>query len=189
MKRKNLINLPKISPNQPGYLHMTENDKGGKDYSIMISNVVLSHMVFANLIFALNQATDKDTFTIKLASPGGAVDTGILICHAIFNTKAKVITQAMGITASIAATIWCAGHVRSLTPTATLMFHMPSGFTYGKTADLEEESGYIQKYFKSLLKDLTKGILTEEEFTEMTVNRTDIFLSYKELKRRLIKGV
>ena len=42
------------------------------------------------------------------------------------------------------------------------MFHMPSGFAGGKTADMEEQAGFFQNYFKDLLKKITTNVLTEE---------------------------
>ena len=179
----NVINLP----NNTAPIHTKANTSGGTTYTVIISGPILDPTYYYGLLQLLTTATANDTIFLKLSSPGGSVEIGGIICNAIFNSKAKVITQAIGITASIAAVIWCCGKQRSINPTATLMFHMPSGISMGKTADIEEQSGYMQTYFKDLLKSLTKRILTEEEYDQMVTGRRDIFISYKELRRRLVR--
>lgn len=186
-KPSSIINLPKKTPNNIGYVHAVPNKRGGVTFSTFISEPIFETESYLNLIFALNVATENDDFIIKLASPGGSIETGILLCNAIFNCKAKVTTQAVGITASIAAVIWCCGKVKSLLPTSTLMFHMPSGFGGGKTADIAEQAEFFQKYFKELLRSITKNVLNEDEFNDMTAGRRDVFLSYETLKNRLTR--
>lgn len=179
----NIINLP----NRSTPIHVKAKEDGGTTYTTIISGPIMSPTEYYNLINILNTATDKDTVIIKLSSPGGSVEIGVIICNAIFNSKATVITQAIGITASIAAVIWCCGKRKSISPTATLMFHMPSSFTFGKTADIEEQSGHMQTYFKALLKSITSRILTDQEYDQMVNGRRDIFISYSELKARLTR--
>lgn len=185
--RKSIVNLADKKPSDVGYIHTMPNSRNGNDYTTVITDIVMECGDFANLLMILKNATENDTVTLKLSSPGGSVETGIFICNAIMNTKAKVVTQAMGFNASIAAVIWCMGHEKQLTPTATLMFHMPSGFGFGKTANVEEESKYMQEYFKYLLTNITKDILTESEFDDMVNGRKDTFLPYRVLKNRMKK--
>lgn len=52
---------------------------------------------------------------------------GYLIYSAILKTKTKVDTHCIGIAASIAAVIFEAGHVRTMSEYANLMFHDPYG--------------------------------------------------------------
>lgn len=187
----NLIFLPENRNNKPGYISVYENPQNGKRIvSTFIVEPIMDVEDYYNLIHALTTAREQDEIVIKLASPGGSIETGIFICNAIFNCKGTVRTEAMGICASIAAVIWCCGKIKSMTPAAILMFHMPSGFSFGKTADIEEQAGFFQKYFKDLLPLIARDILTKEEFKDMIENRRDIFITYGQLKSRLAnKGV
>lgn len=185
--KNNIINLPKNTPNSIGYVSVVQHPDGHRTFSTFISEAIYEVSDYYHLIYALNSASERDEFIIKLASPGGSIETGIILCNAIYNSKAKVTTQAMGICASIAAVMWCCGKRRSIVPTATLMFHMPSGFAGGKTADIEEQAGFFQEYFKELLPAITKNILTQEEYKAMVDGRQDIFINYEQLKTRLIK--
>lgn len=168
-----------------GDIITTPRIDGGVTYSISIAEPIYEVYPYNDLLHVLITATEKDEVVIYLSSPGGSVSTGMAICNAIFNCRAMVRTVAVGIVASIAAVIWCCGKRKGMTPAATLMFHMPSGFSYGKTADIQEEAGHIQGYFKELLPMIAKDILTKEDFTEMVENRKDIFLPYHVVKRRL----
>lgn len=184
---KDIINMPSCR-----YKSMLASPmpSGGIRYIAPISEPIFDADDYYQLIYVLNSATEKDEVVIKLASPGGSIEIGIMICNAMFNSKAKVITQVTGIAASIAAVIWCCGKQKSISPTATLMFHMPSGFAGGKTADMEEQAGFFQNYFKDLLKKITTNVLTEDEYNDMVNGRRDIFISYNDLKDRLVrKGV
>jgi ATP-dependent protease ClpP protease subunit len=189
MSAKNNVvtNLVNVKMGAPGYVHSIPLKEGGTKYTILIAEPVMDSLTYVNLISVLNHATAKDEVHIKLASPGGDVMIGMSICNAMHNSKAKIFTQAIGMTASIAAVIWCCGKSRSITPTATLMFHMTSCFDMGKTADVIERSQFFEGYFKEMLGRLCASIMTKEEFEDMTNNRRDIFLPYDVLKTRLTK--
>jgi len=182
-EEKDIINLP---AGRYRTIHASPMASGGMRYIAPIVEPIFEIDDYCQLLHVLSSATEKDEVVIKLASPGGSIEIGIMICNAIFNSKAQVLTQVTGIAASIAAVIWCCGKKRSISPTATLMFHMPSGFAGGKTADMEEQAGFFQNYFKDLLKKITANILTEEEYIDMVNGRRDIFISYADLKARLV---
>ena len=168
--------LPAGQPTKTGFITKVPNANGGTDYSCIIDYFVDDLAPFYPLLEVLYNATTKDSVTIRIYTYGGSVETGCNIMNAMRACKAKVTTIAYGICASIGAMIWCCGHERFVMDNATLMFHMPSGFCYGKTADNEEESRHIQNFFKQLMKKVTTGILTETQLDNIVNKRMDLFL-------------
>ena len=159
-----------------GSVIATVNPDGTKTYVSMITGEVTYPAKYIQLLDALYSANKGDKVIIKIASPGGMVETGVAIMTAIENTRAEVTTIAMGLVASIASIIWLAGHKRILMPESTLMVHGPSGLQAGKVSDIKEECEQIEQYFISMVKALTKGVLTEEQLNRVLEQREDLFL-------------
>lgn len=156
-----------------------------KKYICTIDYFVGKPDPYFNIVHLLGNAVEGDEVIFNIFSYGGSVETGCMIINAMKNTKAKVTTVALGLCASIAAMIWSCGHERVVEDGATLMYHMPSGMVYGKTADNEEESRQIQEYFAEFMKEVTKGILTEDELNKIVGRRMDLFIPASTIKARM----
>jgi len=172
-------------PRDYGCVTAIPGENGGNIFNCNIGYEVMDCDDYFAIIHILYNATDKDTVVLNIYSYGGMVETGCHLINAMFNTCAHTVTRAYGIVASIAAVIWCCGQERQVTDNATIMFHMPSGGCFGKTADNEEESKNIQDFFTELLKDVAKGILTDEDFERIITCRNDVFIPAKTIRERL----
>lgn len=159
-----------------GSVVVTGDPNGPKTYTALITGEVTFPAKYIQLLDALYSANKGDKVVIKIASPGGMVETGVEILAAIENTQAEVTTVAMGLVASIASIIWLAGHKRILMPASTLMVHGPSGLQAGKVSDIKEECEQIEQYFTDMVTKLTKGVLTEEQLKRVLEKREDLFL-------------
>ena len=178
-------NLVPGNPMDAGFVVCVPGENGKKKYTCNIDFFVGNAEPFFNLVHTLYCAEEGDEVTINLYSYGGSVETGCMIINAMKNTKATVRTVALGMCASIAAMIWACGQIREVADCATLMFHMPSGFLWGKTADNEEESRQIQEYFAEFMKTVAGDILTADEFTKIIDRRIDLFIPADTIKTRL----
>lgn len=161
---------------ESGSVVMTPNPDGSRSFVTIIAGEVLYPSKYLQLIDTLYHAKKGDQVFIKIASPGGMVETGVAILTAIENTQAKVTTIGMGLVASIASIIWMAGHDRIMMPGATLMVHGPSGMQAGKVSTIKDEVEQISAYFEDLLRTLSKGILTEEQLNHVLTTREDLFI-------------
>lgn len=174
---------------EDGYITILNKEDGGKLYVCNIGFFVDGTDPYFKLLHILyTEATEKDTVQLNIYSYGGMVETGCHIINAIFATHAHVITVAYGICASIGAMIWASGKERQVADNATIMFHMPSGGCFGKTADNEEESRHVQEYFKEFMTTVAGDILTGEELDRITTKRNDLFIPAETIKTRLAKG-
>ncbi|MBR1988768.1 MAG: ATP-dependent Clp protease proteolytic subunit [Clostridia bacterium] len=177
-------NIPIGSPMESGFVTVIPNGER-KKYVCNIDWFVGKPDPYMNITHILYTAEPGDEVVFNLYSYGGSVETGCMIINAIKNTKATVTTVAFGLCASIAAMIWSCGHIREVMPTATIMYHMPSGMVFGKTADNEEESRHIQGYFSEFMREVTKGILTEDELDKIINKRMDMFIPAATIQARL----
>ena len=178
-------NLNPGTPMDGGYIVTIPLENGKKKYVCNIDLFVGRANPYFNLIHILHMADAGDEVVLNLYTYGGSVETGCMIINAMKHTKATVKTVALGICASIGAMIWSCGSIREVSDTATIMFHMPSGLTYGKTADNEEESRQIQEYFSEFMRTATEGLLTADELEKIINRRVDLFIPAATMKARL----
>lgn len=168
-----------------GSIDMWESEQGDRHYSAVIDTEVIHPDQYLQLIHTIYNMRNYDTMTLVINSNGGWVETGIDIVHAMTHTRGRVKTIALGMCASIAAVIWSCGHVREVSPLATIMYHMPSGGYFGKSLDIENETVGLNNYFKNLLLNITEGILTPEDIENIVTNRMDIYIPGPTMQMRL----
>lgn len=172
---------------ESGTVAMMTNPDGTKSYTAILTGEVLGPGKYIQLLDTLYHAKKGDTITIKIASPGGMVETGAALFTAFENTQAKVKTVGMGTVASIASLIWMAGHEREMMPGSTLMVHGPSGMQAGKVSTIKEECDQISEYFKYMLVSLSKGILTQEQLNRVLESREDLFIAAEVINEQIKK--
>lgn len=177
--------MPPIDPSVAGFITAKQNEQGGMTYTCSIDFVMRTCEQYFKLLDVLDRATKNDEVILYIYSYGGMVETGVHIITSMLYTKAKVTTIACGMCASIGAMIWTCGQYRKVTDNATLMFHMPSGGTAGKTADTAEKSTYIQQFFSSFMKRFARGLLSDDDITNIVEHRSDTFLPAETVKSRL----
>ena len=174
-KQVNSTVLP-LKFGESGTVAMVANPDGTKTYTSILTGEVLAPGKYIQLLDTLYHANTGDKVILKIASPGGMVETGAAIITAFENTRAHVTTVGMGIVASIASLIWMAGHSREMMPGSTLMVHGPSGMQAGKVSVIQEECEHMSDYFKYMLVNLSKNILTEEQLNRVLETREDLFI-------------
>lgn len=80
----------------------------------------------------------------------------------------KITTHVIGIAASMASAIACAGSVLKIDNTAFLMVHLPWTITSGNSIDLRKEADTLDLYRDSLISVyLTKFHVTREQMQQM----------------------
>lgn len=102
------------------------------------------------------QDTEKEII-IKITSPGGVVQAGMIIVDAIRMSKAPITCVAVGLVASMAAIIFAVGDKRIVYPSANIMIHDPltQGIS-GSALEIQEQSQNLMTVRK-----LTARILAE----------------------------
>lgn len=138
---------------------------------------------FESLVEALDQASEGDTFVIKLSTNGGALHACIPLIVAIQNTMAEVFVHAVSDTASAGTFLLMVADDVFINPYATLMFHQPSFGSAGSGSSVQAHVGHTMESSKSLIHDMYQDFFTDGEIDSMLAGR-DFYMGKSEFDRR-----
>jgi ATP-dependent Clp protease protease subunit len=98
----------------------------------------VSNLVIAQLLFLASEDPNKD-INIYINSPGGSVSAGLAIYDTMQFVKPDITTICMGMGASMAQVLLCAGSKgkRYALPNARILMHLPLGGAQGQATDIE----------------------------------------------------
>jgi len=125
-----------------------------KDRIIFMGTAIddyVANVIIAQLLF-LESADKNNDIQIYVNSPGGSVYAGLGIYDTMQYVNPKVATCCVGIAASMAAVLLCAGEKggRSALKHARVMIHQPMGGAQGQASEIEITYNEIQKLKKEL---------------------------------------
>ena len=112
-----------------------------KDRIIFIGSPIddyVANIVIAQLLHLASEDPNKD-INLYINSPGGSVTAGLAIYDTMQFIKPDVSTICVGLAASMAQVLLCAGAKgkRYALPHSRILMHQPSGGTQGQSADIE----------------------------------------------------
>ncbi len=98
----------------------------------------ISGLMVAQLLFLASEDPTKD-ISLYINSPGGSVTAGLAIYDTMQFIRPDVSTICIGMAASMAQVLLCAGAKgkRYALPHSRIMMHQPSGGSQGTLADIE----------------------------------------------------
>jgi ATP-dependent Clp protease protease subunit len=117
----------------------------------------VANTVIAQLLYLEREDPDKD-ISMYIQSPGGHISAGLAIYDTMQLIHAPVSTICVGMTASMATVLLCAGAKgkRYALPHATIHMHQAAGGVQGQAADIEIAAREILR-----LQDIIRGILAK----------------------------
>jgi ATP-dependent Clp protease, protease subunit len=120
-------------------------------------NDQVANTVIAQLLYLDREDPDKD-ISLYIQSPGGVITSGLAIYDTMQLVHSPVSTICVGMAASMATVLLCAGAKgkRYALPHATVHMHQALGGTQGQAADIVIEAKEIVR-----LNDMIKGILSK----------------------------
>lgn len=146
-------------------------------------NSEIAASIIAQLRYLESENKDKP-ITLLIQSPGGEVNAGWAIIDVMRNLKCPVHTVAMGMTASMAVTIFINGKKgeRMVYEHTELLVHQPSGGCKGQISDMEIDVKHGIKIKERLAKEYSE--LTGIELNKMVeMMDRDTILDAKEAKK------
>lgn len=95
-------------------------------------------LIIAQLLFLDSEDPTKD-INLYINSPGGSVSAGLAIYDTMQFVRADICTICVGMAASMAQVLLCAGAKgkRFALPHSRIMMHQPLGGTQGQASDIE----------------------------------------------------
>jgi len=152
-----------------------------KDRIIFVSGSiddVTASLVTAQLLF-LESENPKKEIAMYINSPGGYVHSGLAIYDTMQYIRSPVSTACIGMAASMAALLLCAGEkgMRFATPNSRIMVHQPSGGFRGVASDIERHALDILQTKKRLNEIYVKHTGQPYENVEKTLDRDSFMTS------------
>ena len=110
--------------------------------------------IVAQLRYLESESVDKP-ITMLIQSPGGEINSGYSIIDTMNNIKCPVYTVAMGMTASMAVTVFLNGKKgeRTVYKHSELLVHQPLGGAQGQISDMERNVKHGIKLKEQLAKE------------------------------------
>ena len=117
----------------------------------------IANLVMAQLLYLEREDPDKD-INLYINSPGGVISSGLALLDTMQLIRPDVSTICVGMAASMATVLLCAGTKgkRYALPNATIHMHQPMGGAQGQAADIEIAAREILR-----LQDRIRTILAE----------------------------
>src|SRR6516162_2488584 len=142
----------------------------------------IANLVIAQLLFLQMEDSKKD-INLYINSPGGVVTAGLAIYDTMQFLTCDVVTYCIGMAASMAAVLLCAGTKgkRFALPNSDIMIHQVSGGAQGQASDVERQVDYMFKLKKRLIKIISQHTGKSEEQVRLDSDR-DYYMSAAEAR-------
>lgn len=117
----------------------------------------VASLIIAQLLYLEREDPDKDV-SLYINSPGGIISAGLAIYDTIQLVRPDISTICVGMAASMATVLLCAGTKgkRYTLPNSTIHMHQPLGGAQGQAADIEIAAREILR-----LQDKIRDILSQ----------------------------
>ncbi len=131
----------------------------------------VANTIIAQLLYLEREDPDKD-ISMYIQSPGGIISSGLAIYDTMQLIRPEVSTICVGMTASMATVLLCAGTKgkRYALPNSTIHLHQAFGGAQGQAADVEIAAREIMR-----MQDLIRSIISKHtgQPLEKIVHDTD----------------
>lgn len=112
-----------------------------KERIVMLGTPIMdqvANVIIAQLLYLEREDPDKD-ISLYINSPGGVIAAGLAIYDTMQLIRAPIATICIGMTASMATVLLCAGAKgkRYALPNSTIHMHQASGGVQGQAADIQ----------------------------------------------------
>ena len=140
----------------------------------------VASLVIAQLLFLQSEDPKKD-INIYINSPGGSVSAGLAIYDTMQFVQPDIITIAMGMAASMAQVLLCAGTAgkRYALPNSRILMHQPLGGTQGQATDIEIYTKEMLRIRTSLFDIIAKHTGKTTDLIKHDADR-DYYMSVQE---------
>ena len=120
-------------------------------------NDQVANLIVAELLYLEREDPDKD-ISLYIHSPGGVISSGLAIYDTMQLLRCEVSTICVGLAASMATILLCAGAKgkRYALPNATIHLHQAMGGAHGQATDIEIAAREILRQQESIRQILIK---------------------------------
>lgn len=139
--------------------------------------------LYNELCHALRTAERGDTCTLHINTPGGMIDSAVMIIDAIKASKAKVTAYLTGTVASAGTLITMACDNIYVADHTSFMIHNYSGGLGGKGHELKARQEFMDKSLNTAFTSFYTGFLTDQEMKDV-IDGKDMWMGKDEVLER-----
>ena len=162
------------------YVPIVHTDNG---FTAYLTNQIADPEEYNELCFLLNNATPDQEIELVLNTPGGMLDSALMIMDAIKNCKATVKVRLTGTVASAGTIIALACNKLEAAPHLSFMIHNYSGGVVGKAHEIKSQQDFTEKNLTSAFKSFYDGFLTPREMKKV-IKGEDMWMNQEEVLKR-----
>jgi ATP-dependent protease ClpP protease subunit len=170
------------NPNQ--HLAFFRSTKTNQCIKASLDENVREAKYYRLLIQAIDSLGEEDVLLLSINTYGGHLDGAIALINAMNNTDATVHCSIDGIAASAGSLIALASPSVSVSPYASMMIHAATFGAFGKQSDVISHASFVDKQVKSLMSDVYKDFLTEQELADVFMGK-EMWFNSDEIVERL----
>lgn len=163
------------------YVPIAETKTG---FTAYLTNQIDTPEEYNELCHRLLVADKDEKVTLVLNTPGGAVDSALMIIDAINQSKAKITAHVTGTVASAGTMITLACDKVTVAPHSAFMIHNYSAGLAGKGNELKARQEFTDKHLNEAFRTFYTNFLSPEEMEEV-IDGKDLWLSTEEVLERL----
>lgn len=150
----------------------------------------MANQIIGVLLYLDNENPNQPIY-LYINSPGGSVISGLAIYDTIQHIRSEVVTVNLGLAASMASFLLCAGSRgrRFALPHSRIMIHQPMGGAQGQAEDIKVEASQIMRIRNNIVK--MYSLMTGQTLEQITIDLDrDNFMSAQDaLKYGLIDEI
>lgn len=159
------------------------DDTEQKILYVYLTDEVTVPSSYAEMYHRITTLTDDYTVILSMNTPGGIIDSGLMIIDAIQKTDAWVIAEIYGEVASVGTLIVMACDELRVSSDVSFMIHNYSGAMFGKGNEMKARQNFIDDHLPKTFRKYYNGFLSEEELDKV-IDGTDLWLGAEDISQR-----
>lgn len=163
-------------------------DKDNNNIKAYLTDSIGDPPMYNELCYYLSTAEDDATVDLYINTPGGVVDSALMLSNAIENSKAFVTAHLSGTVASAGTIIALSCDELIINSHLSFMIHNYSGGMHGKGHEMKARQKFLDDHLNTVFRYFYKDFLTEEEM-ERVIEGTDMWMNEEEVYTRWNSGI
>ena len=161
---------------------------GGIQHRVHITDAVMRPRDFNEIISLIQTVPDTDSILLLINSPGGYLDSTLMIMDAIATSSVPIYAQLSGTVASAATMLTLVCDDVYIAPHSTFMIHNFSGGAYGKGHEIKASIDFDHETYGKMFKDVYKHFLSKKEIGDVIAGK-DLYITPEEFDVRFQKVI
>jgi len=171
-------------PNQDDKPFINSTPLTSNRYDVFIDTDIGSPAAYRDLNFLLNTASEDDHFNLYINSPGGQLNTALMIIESLKVTEASTTAIIQGECHSAASMITMYCQEVHVLDSAHMLLHTATYGTVGNTSNVKAHTEFTTRQVEKLITDTYSGFLSPEEIEKVKLG-VELWFDAEEIRERL----